>query len=111
MIVGRLYFSLSPPPTPAPLLCTETVASENPHPAAAETLDAPRARIKERQLANTLIVADGDTLENQLLRIIYLASAGAPRSNLETSPIRIGAKVIPAPVSVLTLHGHFRFRL
>ena len=42
------YFSLKPPPTPAPFLFTETVASSKPHVAAAPREGAQRSKVKDR---------------------------------------------------------------
>lgn len=42
------YFSLKPPPTPAPFLFTDTVASSNPQVAATQMLLAHRTKSKDR---------------------------------------------------------------
>jgi hypothetical protein len=49
--------SFEPPPTPVPLLVTETVASSKLHEDAAETIDALERRSEDTKLPRTLILA------------------------------------------------------
>jgi hypothetical protein len=55
---NQAHLSLEPPPTPAPLLVTDTVASSKLHEDAADTIVAPERRREETKLLKTLMVAD-----------------------------------------------------
>ena len=58
--------ALEPPPTPAPLLVTDTVASSKLHDEAAETIAALESNSEETKLSRSLIVADSKRVNAQL---------------------------------------------
>lgn len=60
------YLALEPPPTPAPLLATDTVASSKLHEEAADTIAALESNSEETKPSKTLIVADPKRVNAQL---------------------------------------------
>ena len=58
--------ALEPPPTPAPLLVTDTVASSKLHEEAADTIAALESNSEETKLSKTLIVAGPKRVNAQM---------------------------------------------
>jgi hypothetical protein len=54
----KTYFSLAPPPTPLPLLCTIRLASVNPQPDAAAAKGARAASRRAKRVVNSLILSN-----------------------------------------------------